>query len=98
MRINVRALGERQPEHPSLRRYREVAEIVTGNPEAQAIDGVEWVERLCNALGVPRLGAYGIKRDDFPVLVQRAAAASSMKANPVTLTPEELMEILERAL
>jgi alcohol dehydrogenase class IV len=47
---------------------------------------------------VPTLEAYGIGRDDFPSLVQKAAAASSMKANPIALTPAELTEILERSL
>jgi alcohol dehydrogenase class IV len=98
MLVNVHALQERQPEHPSLRRYREVAEIVTGKRGAEAADGVQWVERLCGDLSVPTLATYGIRPDDFPALVQKAAAASSMKANPIALTPEEMTEILERAL
>jgi alcohol dehydrogenase class IV len=98
MQINVRALQERQPEHPSLRRYREVAQILTGNEGAEVADGVHWVERLSAALRVPTLASYGIGPGDFPGLVQKAAAASSMKANPIALTPEEMKEILERAL
>jgi alcohol dehydrogenase class IV len=98
MRVNIRALQERQPEYPSLRRYREVAQILTGSEEAEAADGVRWVEELCATLGVPKLATYGIGPGDFPALVQRAAAASSMKANPIALTPAELAEILARAL
>jgi alcohol dehydrogenase class IV len=98
MLVNVGALQERQPEHPALRRYREVAQILTGNEEAEAADGVQWVERLCADLRVPTLAVYGIGPDDFPALVRNAAAASSMKANPITLTMAELQEILERAL
>jgi len=33
-----------------------------------------------------------------PVLAEKAAQASSMKGNPIALTPEELHEILVRAL
>jgi len=98
MRINVRALQERQPDSPSLCRYREVARILTGSEEADAVDGVRWVERLCGELGVPTLATYGIGPDDFPALVQKASVASSMKANPIALTPAEMVEILERAL
>jgi len=98
MRVNLRALRERQPEHPSLCRYREVARILTGNEGAEAADGVRWVERLCADLRVPTLATYGVGPDDFPALVQNAAAASSMKANPIALTPEEMKDILERAL
>jgi hypothetical protein len=43
---------------------------------------------------VPGLAAYGITRGDFPALVEKAARASSMKANPIVLTGEELGEIL----
>jgi alcohol dehydrogenase class IV len=49
-------------------------------------------------LKVPRLGSFGIQREHFPGLVAKAANASSMKANPIVLTPEELTEILEQAL
>jgi alcohol dehydrogenase class IV len=98
MLVNVGALLERQPDSPSLRRYDEVARILTGDPGAEAADGVQWVRRLCDDLRVPTLAAYGIGPDDFPELVQKAAEASSMKPNPIVLTPAELKEILERAL
>jgi alcohol dehydrogenase class IV len=98
MRANLRALRERQPAHPALQRYREIASIVTGSQEADASDGVLWVDRLCADLRIPRLGAYGIQTGDFPSLVLKASAASSMKANPIALTPAEMTEILERAL
>jgi alcohol dehydrogenase class IV len=98
MQVNVRALGERQPDHPSLRRYREVARILTGDEGAEVEDGVRWVQQLSADLRVPSLATYGIGPGDFPALVQKAAAASSMKANPIALTPAELEEILERSL
>jgi alcohol dehydrogenase class IV len=33
-----------------------------------------------------------------PALVERAARSGSMKGNPIVLTPEELREIVERAI
>jgi alcohol dehydrogenase class IV len=33
---------------------------------------------------------------DFPLLAERAAAASSTRGNPIALTSDELREILER--
>jgi alcohol dehydrogenase class IV len=98
MLVNVRALQERQPDSPSLRRYDEVARTLTGDLGADAADGVQWVRRLCADLRVPTLAAYGIGSEAFPELVQKAAEASSMKPNPIALTPPELKEILERAL
>jgi alcohol dehydrogenase class IV len=35
---------------------------------------------------------------DIADLVAKAASASSMKGNPIGLTPEELREIVERSL
>jgi alcohol dehydrogenase class IV len=98
MRANVQALRERQPDHPSLARYREIATLLTGDKNAEALDGVLWVERLCADLRVSRLRAYGITTSEVPLLVQKASAASSMKANPISLTLSEMSDILEHAL
>ncbi len=98
MRINLRALGERQPASETLRRYAEVAQLLTGDDAATAEAGLTWIEELCQALHVPTLAAFGITDEDFPTLVEKAAVASSMQANPIKLTPEEMQEILSRAL
>jgi len=98
MEINIRALRARQPDHPALARYDEIARILTGNPHAMAADGVAWVHELCQALHVPPLSAYGLTTEDIPRVVERGAAASSMKGNPIPLTSEEMTEILTRAL
>ena len=66
--------------------------------KAKADDGLKWVRALVLDLKVPRLGDFGVRREHFPDLVAKAAKASSMKANPIVLTPEELTEILEQAL
>jgi alcohol dehydrogenase class IV len=44
------------------------------------------------------LAAFGVTPEDFPVLVEKASVSSSMKGNPLKLTPEELQEILTRAM
>ena len=38
------------------------------------------------------------RSSDVPELIAEAAKASSMKGNPLALTPEELREVLTRAL
>jgi alcohol dehydrogenase class IV len=53
---------------------------------------------LVKDLRIPRLNTYGIKQEHLAELVEKSAKASSMKANPIVLTREELAEILERAL
>jgi alcohol dehydrogenase class IV len=98
MAANISALRHRAPGSDALRRYDEVARLLTGNAGASADDGVGWVRKLVADLQVPCLGAYGIREEHVTDLVAKAANASSMKANPVTLTPGELTEILRAAI
>ena len=53
---------------------------------------------ICQELEVPPLKAYGIGEQHVPDLIAEAARASSMKGNPLVLTPEELGEILTQAM
>jgi alcohol dehydrogenase class IV len=98
MEANIRALRQREPAAEPLRRYEEVARLVTGNASATAEAGIEWVRELVAKLRIPGLGQYGLKREHTAELVGKAAQASSMKANPIALTTDELAGILERAL
>ena len=99
MAANVAALEARASRTvQALVRYAELAHILTGKPDTTVEDVLQWVVRLCHDLSVPGLSAYGVTRADFPILAQKAAAASSMKANPIVLTPEELVAILERSI
>lgn len=98
MAANLGALRQRQPHSPILDRYAEVARIVTGLAGARAEDGIVWVEALRDDLGVPPLRAYGITHADVPVLAEKAAPASSTRANPIPLTLEELISVLQQAL
>lgn len=98
MEINLRALRARAPQSDALGRYQEVARMLTGRPDANAEDVIPWVLELCQDLEIPPLKAYGIGEQDVPELIADAAKASSMKGNPLALTPEELGEILTRSM
>jgi alcohol dehydrogenase class IV len=100
MEANIKAMQLRQPEHPALARYVEIARILTGEKDATAKDGVEWTRELVNALKIPRLSVYGMKPEDLALreAVQKTQNASSFKGNPVVLDTKELTEILEKAL
>lgn len=97
MCANLRALRARAPQAEALSRYQTVAQILTGKAEADAVEGVEWISQLTADLQIPPLRTYGLRRADFPALVAKAAQASSMKANPIALTQEELTQILGAA-
>lgn len=79
-------------------RYEEVARRLTGNPTATAADGAAWVEKLAADLQIPGLGAYGLRVENFRDLIAKAKNASSMRANPVALSDDELAQILHSAL
>jgi alcohol dehydrogenase class IV len=98
MEINVRALLERQSGSDALHRYDEVARILTRNDQAKACDGVAWVQELCEALQIPSLASYGMMPADLATVVEKSAVASSTKANPIQLTPDEMRETLTRAM
>jgi alcohol dehydrogenase class IV len=98
MGANMRALRERQPKSETIARYETVARLLTGDPSATPEQGVDWVRRLTAQLQIPRLGALGVTAQSLPELVDNSAKASSMKANPIALTREELLETLQQAL
>jgi len=98
MEANVSALRARAPNHAALERYDSIARLLTGRGEATAGDGIEWVRRLCADLKVPPLRTWGIRESDLPGVVEQAAQASSMKANPLPLTNEELLAVVTAAV
>ena len=94
MAANVAALRARALQHPSLGRYREIARLLTGRSDVTVEDGIDWVRALCAELDIPALRAWGISESDLPGIVEKAAKASSMQANPLPLTSEELTAVL----
>jgi alcohol dehydrogenase class IV len=95
MGANLCAIEERMPESPARSRYNEIAQILTGDKESNAIDGFAWVQRVCTQLRVSPLSNYNISPDDIEDIIEKTGKASSTKANPIQLTPEELRGILE---
>jgi len=98
MEINLRALHQRNPGSVALNRYGEVGRLLTGGRIPAPEAGVGWVRELVVELRIPPLRTYGLSRAHTAAVVEKAAKASSMKANPIVLTNEELAEVLERAL
>jgi alcohol dehydrogenase class IV len=98
MEMNVRALRERSPESPILQRYANAARWITGNETAQVEVAIDWLNELAHELAIPPLSTYGLDQDDIPLIVEKAISASSMKANPIQLTEEELNRVLSTAL
>src|SRR5208337_2266718 len=79
MEMNLRALRVRAPQSDALRRYQEVARMLTGRDDASAEDGILWTREICQELEIAPLKAYGMSEEDVPKLTLDAAKASSMK-------------------
>jgi alcohol dehydrogenase class IV len=96
--VNLRALRTRMPGSPVLDRYQVIARLVTDRPTATAEDLLDWLRDFVRSLAIPPLVSYGVTDADIPAIVAAASKASSMKANPIALTPDECAEIVRNAL
>ncbi len=100
-RTNIRALRQRDPAGPALRKYAEAAVLLTGrlfSSEVSACDGlVETLEQWTDRLGLPRLGAYGMTESDLPRVVANCRGGS-MQTNPLTLTDDEIAAVARARL
>lgn len=97
LKINLEALRQRTPNSPALERFHDLAGLLTGKAGAHPEEGIEGVASLCASLAIPPLRTFGVSAQHFAELTLRAKQASSMKANPIELTGDELSEILARA-
>lgn len=97
MEANIAALRTRKGDTTFLARYAVVAALLTGNGGAEPEEGVAWLRKLTRQMNIPSLSEFGIAPSDFPEIIVRARKASSMRWNPVELTEEELIRVLENS-
>mgnify|MGYP001090198003 CR=1 FL=1 len=97
IKANVETIAQMDNMDVLMGRYQEIARILTGNPDASIHNGVVWVSELATKLNIPGLHEMGIKKEDFPKIIEKSHASSSMKKNPVTLDEASLEAILEAA-
>lgn len=98
LEVNLAALKARDASSPVIARFDELARMVTGNANARADEGIAFLTQLVRDLDVPGLARYGMKDTDVPEVAAKAKVASSMKANAIALTDEELETIARRSL
>ena len=92
---NIQALRESKLDSS---KFDELAKILTGYDKAMSNDAAIWAAELVAELQIPSLSEFGLTKEDFSILVEKAKVASSMKGNPVELADEQLFRILERSL
>lgn len=79
-------------------RFAQIGACLTGVPDATPEDGLHWIEHTRALFEIPPLSAWGLTDRDTDEVVAKAARASSMQGNPVTLSPQELAEVFRAAL
>jgi alcohol dehydrogenase class IV len=94
LEANLRALREREPGSPALRRYAEAARLLTGRDDVTADDAATWLRETVAALDVPALDLRPALHSE---IAEKAARSSSMQGNPVPLTADELLGVLRAA-
>ena len=85
-------------DNATLAKFREAAVLLTGDAAAEPEAGATFLSELTQRLHIPGLAEHGLRESDLAEVVRQAAAASSMKGNPVPLPAETLEAILRRAL
>jgi len=78
-------------------RYQEISSLLTGNPDATIEEGVRWIVRLAEDLGIPGLHGIGVEKSDFDQIIAKSKVSSSMQKNPVILDDRNLAAILTEA-
>ncbi len=100
-RINLAALAEREPDHPSRRKYARAGDLLHGRhfpTPAESYSALlalldDWTERL----DLPRLNVYGIRESDLAHIVAHSRGGS-MKTNPLVLSDAEIRAVLQQRL
>jgi len=88
MEYNLEYAGEK---------YARVARLLGG--EGTPGGAVEAVRELLSRIGIPRhLEPLGVRREDFPTLVEESLPSGSLKSNPRPLGAEDVYRLLEMAM
>lgn len=96
--VNIEVLRQRAPDQTALFRYAHVGRLFAGD---NGLDDGHAQQRLVEILfdwtgrmQLPILSALGIGSADFPRIITNCRG-SSMKTNPVALTDEEVLRVLQ---
>ena len=98
MRVNAEILADSGKNDEKSARFKEIAQWVTGSEKAEIKDGVKWISELAKSMQIPGLAEFGISKDDFPEIIEKAENSSSMKGNPIDLTKADMERILSMSM
>ena len=79
----------------ALQCYQQMTRLIDDNADTN--DLADIVAELSSKIGLQSLGTLGVDSKDYEQIATKAQASSSMKGNPVELSVEQLIEVLELA-
>ncbi|WP_114764314.1 iron-containing alcohol dehydrogenase [Vibrio rhodolitus] len=95
MQENIRS-AEQAGRADVLSRYRKMAYLLTGRTNACRDDSVLWVNMMLEKLKLPNLNEFGVCRTSFEQVADDALKSVAIKGNPLPLTKDRLMHILQQ--
>ncbi|MBA5763055.1 iron-containing alcohol dehydrogenase [Vibrio sp. 404] len=95
MQENIRA-AKKAGRADVLARYRKMAQLLTGRANASRDDAVLWTNMMLEKLKLPDLNEFGVCKTSFEQVVDDALKSVAIKGNPLPLTKERLMFILQQ--
>jgi len=99
--VNIKSMQERESDNKALQKYQRVAEILCEkrirNPDTAYAELISLLDQWISQMMLPRLSFYKISEQHVPKIVQHSRG-SSMRTNPISLTDEEITQIVTRRL
>ena len=99
--VNIKSMQLREPDNRALQKYVRVAEILCEkrirNPDTAYAELISLLDQWISKMMLPRLSFYNIKEHHVPKIVQHSRG-SSMRTNPISLTDEEIAQVVTRRL
>jgi alcohol dehydrogenase class IV len=98
MMTNISALRIHTSKHPVLERYARIGKLLSGDPSATPETGIKWIHNFCLHAEIKPLSSLGLVEYQFEDIIEKALKASSMKGNYITLSEDELRNILQMSM
>ncbi|NOH80470.1 iron-containing alcohol dehydrogenase [Vibrio sp. RE86] len=95
MSENINA-AHRAGRNDLLHRYTRLAQVLTGRVNAHREDSVLWVRMMLDKLDIPALDEFGVCSTSFEQVAEDTLKSVAIKGNPLPLTEERLIYILEQ--
>lgn len=97
MNLDIACQGKQPLCRQTMARINETALMLSRDVNSKTQDLITLVENMSTQQNVAGLEKLGVKRAEFPVIIEKSSRASSMKGNPFLLTAEQLFQILDES-